>query len=147
MERAKPEPPAQSVTATIKEEDCELSHEDCIQALVTKHSVVVFSKPWCPYCKKALETLAVEGVVQEPYLHVVSLEDPRTSSAVQDALAILTGRRTVPNVFVGGISIGGGDETVTLHREGKLRSMLIKAKAFPLPDPKKNFSSHGQRRL
>ena len=41
------------------------------------------------------------------------------------------GRVTVPNVFVGGRSIGGGDETVALHREGKLRALLEEARAFP----------------
>ena len=49
--------------------------------------------------------------------------------AVQATLAKMTGRRTVPNVFVGGSSIGGGDETVSLHRAGKLHPLLKAAGA------------------
>ena len=48
---------------------------------------------------------------------------------VQDALAAMTGRRTVPNVFIGGASVGGGDETVALRRTGELRPLLDAARA------------------
>lgn len=109
--------------------DCtELRGEDCITALIHKHPVVVFSKSWCPYCKKALEALAVEGVTGAPFLFVVSLD--RDNNGIQSTLANMTGRRTVPNVFVGGTSIGGGDETVSLQRSGELRTMLLAASAI-----------------
>ena len=36
--------------------------------------------------------------------------------SIQSALASLTGRRTVPNVFISGSSIGGGDDTEALQR-------------------------------
>lgn len=42
----------------------------------------------------------------------------------------MTGRKTVPNVFVGGKSIGGEDETVHLQRAGTLEQILLKAGAF-----------------
>ena len=45
------------------------------------------------------------------------------------ALEQLTGRRTVPNVFIGGASVGGGDETVALRRTGELRPLLDAARA------------------
>jgi glutaredoxin 3 len=48
----------------------------------------------------------------------------------QELLATITGRRTVPNVFVGGSSIGGGDETVSLLRLGTLEDLLLKAGAI-----------------
>lgn len=53
---------------------------------------------------------------------------------MQAALAELTGRRTVPNVFVGGKTIGGGSETQALDREGKLRPMLVEAGCIPGDD-------------
>jgi thioredoxin reductase (NADPH) len=118
--------------------DCDLFKEDCIQALVHKYPVVVWSKSWCPYCKKALEALSAEGVAQEPYLHVVQLDEwGHVAPRIQATLEAMTGRRTVPNVFVGGTSIGGGDDTVALHHEGKLRGLLLEAKAFP-PSPSDN---------
>lgn len=39
----------------------------------------------------------------------------------------MTSRRTVPNVFIGGRSVGGGDETVALYREGTSAELLHKA--------------------
>jgi glutaredoxin 3 len=49
---------------------------------------------------------------------------------IQAALARETGRRTVPNVFVGGKSIGGGDDTVALDRAGELSARLTAAGAL-----------------
>ncbi len=42
----------------------------------------------------------------------------------------LPGRRTVPNVFVGGDSLGGADDTVALHQQHALRPLLLKARAL-----------------
>ncbi|KAL2943150.1 Glutaredoxin-C6 [Bienertia sinuspersici] len=50
-------------------------------------------------------------------------------SEVQAALAQWTGQRTVPNVFVGGNHIGGCDETMAKHKEGKLVPLLTEAGA------------------
>jgi thioredoxin reductase (NADPH) len=112
-------------------DDCDLTTESCITAVVNKSPVVVFSKPYCPFCKKALAALEVEGVSTAPFLHVIDLTERNDNgSAVQATLYKMTGRRTVPNVFVGGKSIGGGDETSQLHRDGKLKSLLEAAMGF-----------------
>jgi len=39
---------------------------------------------------------------------------------IQERLAEMTGRKTVPNVLIAGISVGGGDEIAELDREKKL---------------------------
>lgn len=123
-------------------EDCDLTDEKCIQALVYKYPVVVFSRPWCPYCIKALEALSMLGVTREPFLRVVTLngDDPKISKTqgrqIQTLLGELTGgRSTVPNVFIGGVSIGGGDETIALHQNGRLRKLLEEAHAYPPRGP------------
>lgn len=74
----------------------------------TAHKVVVFSKSYCPYASKAKQTLQSEGAV----FHVVELDQRADGSTIQAALADMTGRRTVPNVFIGGKNIGGADDTV-----------------------------------
>lgn len=51
-------------------------------------------------------------------------------SALQAALHDWTGQRTVPNVFIGGKHVGGCDDTVRLHQEGKLVPMLTEAGAI-----------------
>lgn len=43
---------------------------------------------------------------------------------IQQALYELTGRKTVPNVFVRGQSIGGGDDTERLFHSGELKEMV-----------------------
>jgi glutaredoxin 3 len=89
--------------------------------------VVVFSKSWCPYCRKALEALDAAGVTQ-PF--IVDLTDNDKAQQIQATLQSMTGRRTVPNVFVGGKSIGGGDETSRFQAQGKLIPMLVEAGAL-----------------
>ena len=42
----------------------------------------------------------------------------------------LTGRKTVPNVFIGGRSVGGGDETLELRTRGDLHALLKAAGAL-----------------
>jgi glutaredoxin 3 len=112
------------------DEDCDLEFKDCLRALVARYPVVVFSKPWCPYCQKALEILTAAGVGSSELIKVVDLTKLDNGSAIQRTLQGLTGRRSVPNVFIGGTSIGGGDETVTLQREGKLNGLLRDAGAI-----------------
>ena len=43
---------------------------------------------------------------------------------VQQILASITGRMTVPNVLVKGVSIGGGDEVSAMEQSGELLSLL-----------------------
>ena len=102
---------------------------ECIEAALHKYPVVVFSKSWCPYCKKALEALKLEGVTRPPFILVVNI-DEFDAPTIQSNLARITGRRTVPNVFIGGHSLGGGDETMQLHEKGELRNLLVRAKAI-----------------
>jgi thioredoxin reductase (NADPH) len=106
---------------------------DCLFDVVARYPVVVFSKTWCPYCKKALELLELEGVAVEPFRHVIDLTTfgAERMSLIQDTLEQLTGRRTVPNIFIGGEPIGGWDQTNALYQQGKLRAMLQQAYAYP----------------
>ena len=126
-------PETASQIAAVHNDCSDLAKQECITALVKAYPVVVFSKPWCGYCRRALEKLALEGVSSEPYLHIVNLGSIDNFRAIQNTLFAMTGRRTVPNVFIGGTSIGGGDETVALSRDGKLRPLLEKAGALPQP--------------
>ena len=62
-------------------------------------------------------------------VNVVELDQRTDGAALQAALAQLSGRRTVPNVYIGGESIGGGDETVAARSSGVLKQMLASARA------------------
>lgn len=102
--------------------DCDMTRAECIKSLVAKHTVVVFSKPFCPYCRRALE--ALRSATEESPFVVDLTEMGELGWKIQQTLADMTGRRTVPNVFIHGKSIGGGDETVALYREGKLSRLV-----------------------
>lgn len=65
-------------------------------------SVLVFTKPGCPYCARARQLLNEHGMVFEE----VTLGDGITSSA----LRAVSGRGTVPQVFVGGRLVGGSED-------------------------------------
>ena len=107
-------------------ENCDLTTATCIGTVVSKHPVTVFSKPWCPFCRRAIEALALAGV-DNPNIIDLSQMD---AQGIQSTLQQMTGRRTVPNVFIGGKSIGGGDETVAYEQSGKLTKMLRAAGAI-----------------
>jgi len=49
---------------------------------------------------------------------------------LKSQLIALTGRSTVPNIFVGGENIGGSDDLQALHQQGKLKATLEKANAI-----------------
>jgi len=95
---------------------------------VADNTVVVFSKTTCPFCYKAKEALDAE-MGQGTYF-VVELDEKENTSAIQDALKIVTGARTVPRVFINQECIGGGDDTVHKHKSGELKDLLRKAGAI-----------------
>ncbi|CAM9520010.1 unnamed protein product [Scytosiphon promiscuus] len=96
-----------------------------VKEMVGKHGVVVYSKSYCPYCTKAKKALNEIGAKYE----LIELDQVENGSAVQDALQSITGQRSVPNVFIGGTSIGGGDDTVKLKKSGELLTKVTAAGA------------------
>lgn len=86
--------------------------------------VVVFSQTSCPYCKKA-KTLLEEVGAKYTVVEVDTLG--AEGYAMRAELADMTGRASVPNIFIGGKSVGGftdGPGLETLNKEGKLAGML-----------------------
>jgi glutaredoxin 3 len=90
--------------------------------LMTSAPVVVFSKTYCPFCDK-LKSLF--NSLHVPFT-AIELDIRNDGDAIQAALAKETGLRTVPNVVIGGVSVGGCDDTHNLHRKGDLKSILSK---------------------
>ena len=83
------------------------------------YSVIIFSKSYCPFSKKAKDILLNKyDITPAPYIVELDLHD--IGPALQAELGSVTGRRTVPNILVNGKSIGGGDDIQSLHEDGKL---------------------------
>jgi glutaredoxin 3 len=107
----------------------DLSVADHIQELIHKYPVMVFSKSYCPYSKKAKDILSKYKL--EANYHVLELDQLSSkTNEYQDELGKLTGARTVPRVFINGKCIGGGDDTSALEKRGELEGLLREAKAI-----------------
>ena len=73
-----------------------------------QESVSLFTKPGCPFCTKAKQMLLDRGI---QYEEIVLGQDATTVS-----LRAMTGRATVPQVFIGGRHIGGSDDLEKFFR-------------------------------
>ncbi|XP_011017730.1 PREDICTED: glutaredoxin-C4 [Populus euphratica] len=91
-----------------------------VRKTISSHKIVIFSKSYCPYCKRA------KGVFKElnQTPHVVELDQREDGHNIQDAMSEIVGRRTVPQVFIDGKHIGGSDDTVEAYESGKLAKLL-----------------------
>ncbi|KAI3342027.1 thioredoxin-like protein [Ustulina deusta] len=94
--------------------------EVALYQILERSPVVIFSKTYCPYSKKA-KGILLEKYIIEPTPYVVELNEHPLGSKLQDLLAEKTGRRTVPNIMIHGKSVGGSDEIAGLD----LRKTLI----------------------
>jgi len=81
--------------------------------------VTIYTTGTCPYCFAAKSLLAKKGV---PYEEI----DVTGNDAERARLVERTGRRTVPQVFIDGTSIGGYDELAELDRGGQLDVLLAR---------------------
>ncbi|ODN96382.1 glutaredoxin [Cryptococcus wingfieldii CBS 7118] len=88
-----------------------------IQALVDKtiadNKVVVFSKSYCPYCKRAKQYLAQDTTD----LLVLELDEREDGSQIQAYLPTLSGFSTVPQIFINKESIGGSSDLLKLSHD------------------------------
>ena len=57
---------------------------------------------------------------------VIELDQVDNGDDIQRALQVISGQRTVPNVFVKGQHLGDNDDTLAAARNGKLKQMLEK---------------------
>ena len=79
--------------------------------------VVVYRTPICPYCIRAKMLLERKGV---PFKEIDVSGDTRARMWLVEA----TGRRTVPQIFINGVSVGGYDDIAALDRAGRLDPLL-----------------------
>ncbi|KAI7825804.1 thioredoxin-like protein [Kickxella alabastrina] len=100
-----------------------------VRTLIKKHRVMVFSKTYCPYSRRAKQLLSqyhdgrgLEFTVLEADLEADPME-------IKAALGAVSGHFTFPNVFVDGKSIGGSDDLAAIHANGEL-ALLLKEKSL-----------------
>ena len=81
-------------------------------------AVEIYTSPLCGFCHAAKRLLNQKGV---DFTEIDVLQEPaRKPEMIERA----SGRRTVPQIFVGDTHVGGCDDLFALERAGKLDSLL-----------------------
>lgn len=84
--------------------------------------ILMYATAVCPYCIRAEQLLNRKGVTEIEKIRV-DLEPERR----EEMLARSNGKRTVPQIFIGDIHVGGCDDLHELDRQGKLDALLAGA--------------------
>ncbi len=88
------------------------------QSMDTMSKVVMYTTQVCPYCVRAKALLKQRGVE--------SIDETRVDMdpSARSRMIELTGRRTVPQIFIGDTHVGGCDDLVALDQRGGLMPLL-----------------------
>jgi glutaredoxin 3 len=84
---------------------------------MSEAKIVMYSTGWCPYCSRARELLKSKGVEFEE-IDVDARPEARTEMTAR------SGRRTVPQIFIGATHVGGCDDLHALEASGRLDTLL-----------------------
>lgn len=81
-------------------------------------NVKMYTTAVCPYCIRAKQILKAKGVEQIEEIRI------DLDSAQRDHMMQITGRRTVPQIYVGDTHVGGCDDLMALDAKGGLLPLL-----------------------
>ena len=79
--------------------------------------VVVYLAGWCPYCERARSLLSKKGI---QFREIDVDDDPR----LREEMIARSGRRTVPQIFIGEKHVGGCDDLLALDGRGELDRLI-----------------------
>ncbi len=82
-------------------------------------NVLMYCTAICPYCVRAEQLLRRKGVEQ---LEKVRID--LDAGRFQEMMERAQGRRTVPQIFIGDVHVGGYDDMVELEMAGELDPLL-----------------------
>ncbi|MEY3699137.1 MAG: Glutaredoxin-3 [Pseudomonadota bacterium] len=86
--------------------------------ITTMPPVKMYTTAVCPYCIRAKQILKSRGV---SHIEEVRID---LSDQERDRMMALTGRRTVPQIFIGDVHVGGCDDLMALDSRGGLLPLL-----------------------
>ncbi|XP_062963588.1 thioredoxin reductase 3 [Cynocephalus volans] len=94
--------------------------------LIEGSRVVIFSKSYCPHSARVKELFSSLGVD----CNILELDQVDDGASVQEVLSEITNQKTVPNIFVNKVHVGGCDQTFQAHQSGLLQKLLQKDSAY-----------------
>lgn len=80
--------------------------------------VRIYTTAVCPYCIRAKQLLQARGVEQIEEIRID--QDPQARTVMMEQ----TGRRTVPQIYIGDAHVGGFDDLAALDKKGELDALL-----------------------
>ena len=81
-------------------------------------AVKMYTTAVCPYCVRAKQILKAKGVEQIEEIRI------DTDPVQRDHMMQITGRRTVPQIYIGDTHVGGCDDLMALDAKGGLVQLL-----------------------
>jgi len=83
--------------------------------------VLMYTSAVCPYCTRAEQLLRARGVLEIEKVRIDLQAELRAEMMEK------TGRRTVPQIFIGNTHVGGCDDLMALDQAGQLIPLLVGA--------------------
>jgi glutaredoxin 3 len=84
---------------------------------MSQPDVVIYFAGWCPYCQRARGLLTEKGI---QFREIDVDDDPK----LREEMIARSGRRTVPQVFIGEKHVGGCDDLFALDGRGELDRLI-----------------------
>jgi len=84
---------------------------------VSRPGIIMYVTGWCPYCERARALLTKKGLA----FNEINVDEDAKS---RDEMLARSGRRTVPQIFIGDKHIGGCDELFALDGSGEFDRLI-----------------------
>ena len=81
-------------------------------------NITLYTKDYCPYCQRAKALLTQKGV---RFTNIEIADNPKLTAEMVERAG---GRRTVPQIFIDNLHVGGADDMFALERAGLLDELL-----------------------
>jgi glutaredoxin 3 len=84
---------------------------------VSQPAIVMYVTGWCPYCQRVRGLLAKKGLEHTEI-------DVEEDGKLREEMIVRSGRRTVPQIFIGDKHVGGCDDLFALDGSGELDRLI-----------------------
>jgi glutaredoxin 3 len=84
---------------------------------VSRPQITVYITDWCPYCRRARNLLTGKSAT----FHEINVEE---EPKFREEMIARSGRRTVPQIFIGDKHVGGCDDLFALEESGELDRLI-----------------------